>query len=367
MFAPASRVDDLSHLLTLDDLDGLIARSIRCPAVRMVRGGEPVPPGAYCTPTRIGGKLLDDVVDARRVAEQLHAGATLVAQSLHRLHPPLVGFADALMDEIGHPVQVNAYLTPPHGEGLSEHADLHDVFAVQLLGEKRWSVADLGPVVLRPGDVLYVPAGTRHRANAAESPSLHVTIGILRVTARAAFVRTLDDVAALDAPLPIGFHRDPAGTTASLRTTLTSVREAVSDGRLPDTVDAVVDREVRRELVPYDRSRRISSFVRAPLIDDATIIRWSNVRPRRIVAGQRTRVLLSDRVLRVPHRAASAISLIAAEPGGMRVGTIPGLSPASRIVLARRLVAEGACVVLSTTVAHPTARAVVDVRREMGA
>ena len=40
-------------------------------------------------------------------------GATVVLQSLHRTVPAVGRFASALEAEISHPVQVNAYLTPP--------------------------------------------------------------------------------------------------------------------------------------------------------------------------------------------------------------------------------------------------------------
>ena len=42
-----------------------------------------------------------------------------------------------------------------------------------------WTVDGLGEIELRPGDTMYIPAGTRHSAASTESASLHLTIGIL--------------------------------------------------------------------------------------------------------------------------------------------------------------------------------------------
>ena len=42
--------------------------------------------------------------------------------------------------ELDHPVQINAYLTPPAEQGLDIHFDFHDVIVVQLAGRKRWRV-----------------------------------------------------------------------------------------------------------------------------------------------------------------------------------------------------------------------------------
>ena len=68
------------------------------------------------------------------------AGATIVLQGLHRMWPPLVDFTRQLVEELGHPAQVNAYVTPPSSQGFSPHYDTHDVFVLQVSGEKRWVI-----------------------------------------------------------------------------------------------------------------------------------------------------------------------------------------------------------------------------------
>ncbi len=75
-------------------------------------------------------------------------GATLVLQGLHRTWPPLVGFGSQLADELGHPVQINAYITPPQNRGFAPHYDVHDVFVLQVSGRKRWRLHE--PIVRHP-------------------------------------------------------------------------------------------------------------------------------------------------------------------------------------------------------------------------
>src|SRR6266480_4558078 len=75
-------------------------------------------------------------------------GATLVLQGLHRTWPPLVAFASELAAELGHPVQVNAYVTPPQNTGFAAHYDVHDVFVLQIAGRKKWRVHE--PVLTDP-------------------------------------------------------------------------------------------------------------------------------------------------------------------------------------------------------------------------
>ncbi|HEU4943265.1 MAG TPA: cupin domain-containing protein, partial [Gaiellaceae bacterium] len=127
-------------------------------------------------------------------------GATIVLQGLHLHRPELGAFCRSLERALGHPAQVNAYYTPRAAQGLPVHHDTHDVFVLQVAGEKRWLVYDpafelplknqkysseLGepgqPVrdlVLRSGDMLYLPRGWLHEALTSEEDSLHLTVGI---------------------------------------------------------------------------------------------------------------------------------------------------------------------------------------------
>lgn len=349
----------LVDLFTIDDVDGFIARGVRRPAVRMVRAGEILEPTSYCTTTRLGGQSLPEVVDGLKVAEQLVAGATLVVQSLHRQWDPLVDFADELMAEIGHPVQINAYLTPSSASGLRTHHDEHDVFVVQLDGAKEWTVEGLGDVALEPGDVLYIPAGCDHSAVTTEDLSLHLTIGVLRITYRAVLQRVLDgdEFAELDAPLPLAFRSSTIASDEdrSLEIGVARMLNTVVHRLRSTKVSDVVDRERRRQLVPYSRRGHLRSVLTADGLSLDSMLRWVTVAPRMQPAydedgtleRERVRVLLADRILRVPRVAVPAIDAVSRAGDATRVGDLPGLDPSSRLVIARRLVVEGACVIVA--------------------
>jgi ribosomal protein L16 Arg81 hydroxylase len=100
----------------------------------------------------------------------------------------------------GAPTAGNAYLSIGGRGTFGRHWDTHDVFALQLIGRKRWQVfaatfpLPLGmhrsetvlaacppePVldcVLDAGDMLYVPRGWWHHVLPTEGPSLHLSIG----------------------------------------------------------------------------------------------------------------------------------------------------------------------------------------------
>jgi ribosomal protein L16 Arg81 hydroxylase len=148
-------------------------------------------------------------------------GSTIVLQGLHRVWPPIIQFCQQLAAELGHPVQANAYVTPPQNQGFSDHYDVHDVFVLQLEGEKRWRIHP--PVyesplrnqpwtdrkdsverraaeppsieaVLRPGDCLYLPRGFLHAATALGGTSIHLTIGVHSWTRYALAEQLVDQV-----------------------------------------------------------------------------------------------------------------------------------------------------------------------------
>jgi mannose-6-phosphate isomerase-like protein (cupin superfamily) len=357
---------EFDDVLTLADVDRLVSCGARLPTVRMVSDGAPLAPARYCSTTRLGGRTLDDVVDPVKIVSRLGEGATLVLQSLHRTVPSVGDVVAALQDEISHPVQANAYLTPPGAAGLAEHADLHDVFAVQLHGSKRWWVDGLGDVTVHPGDVLYVPRGTRHRAATDEATSLHLTIGIIRVTHRQVLERLLQTSGgSLDTPLPLGF-RHPERRDA-LERSLDTALDAALDAIGSVDLEVVAEREQTRRLGRPSQRGRLTSLVCADEIDLDTSIRWVAPEPlARAVdavdgrtghwdglrehddqwspAPERVLVDVGDRTLGLPTSTLPSLRMLS---GGelVRVGDLAGLDEPSRLVLAKRLVREAVCVI----------------------
>jgi len=358
-------VDVFADVLSLDAVDEFVANGARLPAIRMVADGTPLTPTRFCSPTRLGGRQLDDVVDPVKVVARLGEGATLVLQSLHRTLPPVAAFVTCLQDEISHPVQANAYLTPPAAAGLAEHADLHDVLALQLHGSKRWWVEGLGDVTIRPGDVMYVPRGIRHRAATSAATSLHLTIGIIRVTRRQVIERLLSDgPETLDAPLPIGYrHR---GQRSQLERAIDSALDDVLDLIGSTDLGAVADREQSRRLARPPKAGRILSIARVDELDAETAICWIAPEPLARAVDEadgrrshwdglrchehwsprpeRITIHLGDHTLTLPTTALEALRTLS-NGRPVRVGNLPGLDEPSRVVLAKRLVREAACVV----------------------
>ena len=263
-----SRAEDLpaafTDLFSSAAADELVSeRALRTPFLRMAKDGSTLPDRAFTRGGGIGAGIADQVSEDRLLS--LFAdGATMVLQGLHRTWRPVTEFAQDLAADLGHPVQVNAYLTPAQSTGFSDHYDVHDVFVLQVEGEKRWRirspvhplplrdqpwtdrrlavehVASSEPLIeatLRPGDCLYMPRGYLHSATALGALSVHLTVGVHPWTrrhladelVRVALARALEDVEIRRA-LPVGVDPgDPAAWAVDLELVRSAVVRAVGE------------------------------------------------------------------------------------------------------------------------------------------
>jgi len=195
----------VTDLFGEDAVDELVSRrGLRAPFLRVAKDGRTLGDREFTQGGGVGAAVPDQVSDDKLL--RLFAdGATIVLQGLHRTWAPLIDFTQTLAEELGHPVQANAYVTPSQSTGFSDHYDVHDVFVVQVAGEKRWRLrrpvreaplrdepwtdrralvdeatrhAPSHEFTLSAGDVLYLPRGWLHSATALGGVSTHLTLGI---------------------------------------------------------------------------------------------------------------------------------------------------------------------------------------------
>jgi bifunctional lysine-specific demethylase and histidyl-hydroxylase NO66 len=326
--------------------------------------------------TRSGGTgaLVGDQVADDRVLELFLDGHTVVLQGLHRLWPPLIDFAGALTTDLGHPVQVNAYVTPASSQGFSAHYDVHDVFVLQVAGEKRWRIhppvldapardqpwtdhraavaagAEEPPVidaVLRPGDALYLPRGYLHAAEALGGVTCHLTVGVHPVTRQHlldALLAIAADDPTLRSSLPMGVDLgDPAALEDDLRATVTALTERLRTVRASDVATRLGDR-----LVDSNRPAPVAPLAQAAALEDldgdSVLVSRGHLRHLVTTDGDEVVVRVTDRTLRLPATAAKAVRALL-DGERVRVADLPGLDLPDALELARRLVRESVAVV----------------------
>jgi ribosomal protein L16 Arg81 hydroxylase len=364
---------DFADLLSADAVDELVSRrGLRTPFLRMAKDGTVLPGARFTRGGGAGASIADQAADDKVLAAMAD-GATLVLQALHRSWPPLVDFGTRLAAELGHPVQINAYVTPPENQGFAPHYDVHDVFVLQVAGRKRWRIHE--PVVeapmdnqnwqrfraavearaaepplidtmLAPGDVLYLPRGTIHSASAQGETSIHLTVGIHPVS-RYQLVRQLLELAQDDpllrTSLPMGVDlSDPAVVASELAETVAALH-----ARLDSIRAAEVARRVGDTLMQATRPEPIAPLAQlqaADALDQSSRVRLrAGLRARIETSEAESRIVLLDKTLTVPATAADAVkAVLAGHP--LLVADLPGLDPDEQLVLARRLLREGVLV-----------------------
>ena len=187
------------------------------------------------------------------------------------------------------------------------HSDSHDVFVMQTHGTKLWEIhgeGGPGELLLEPGVVAYLPTGTPHAARAQEAVSLHLTIGINQLTWRQLVSRlvgdVLDDVA--DDHLPAGYLTDPGRLADGLGERLAAVADAVRRLDAPAAAQAQAERFLSQR-PPRMAGALLDREALARGLGDDTTLRRRPGHPCELVDdGDTVRVLLGDRVLRVPAR-----------------------------------------------------------------
>jgi ribosomal protein L16 Arg81 hydroxylase len=365
---------DFTELLDAAAIDELVSRrGLRTPFLRMAKDGTVLAASRFTRGGGAGAGVTDQAADDRILTE-LGGGSTLVLQGLHRTWPPLVDFATDLATELGHPVQVNAYITPPENRGFAAHYDVHDVFVLQVAGHKRWHVHEpvvrnplpdqpwqqhraavasraaeqpLIDVVLEPGDSLYLPRGYLHSADALGEISIHLTVGIHPVTrhhlVQQLIARARDDPA-LRTSLPMGVDLGDSQVLApELSATVSALAAHLASAAGSASVEAVAA-AVADEVTTQTRPAPLGPLAQLQAVETLgpeTVLQLRRgLRCRIARRGGELQLRLLDRTIELAISAENAVKAVLTGEL-LTPATLPGLDADEQLALARRLLREG--------------------------
>ncbi|MGW7411266.1 JmjC domain-containing protein [Streptomyces sp. NPDC054863] len=183
-------------VFTAADLDAVLdAGLLRVPYAGLYTAQGQIPDERFCPPRTVTGKSVDGYVDATAVRDLIDSEhATLQLRYINQWQPRVRALTDDFAARLGRLVEAFYFFSQPGRRG-PVHRDDGDLFALQLGGAKHWQVYagpsdghwqpvredEPGPpvldTVLRTGQVLYVPRGFAHTAEAADgAPSAHLTV-----------------------------------------------------------------------------------------------------------------------------------------------------------------------------------------------
>jgi lysine-specific demethylase/histidyl-hydroxylase NO66 len=347
--AEEGRFDDL---LTASDVERLVCSGgLRYPAFRMVKEGGQIGLGEYTTDLNWRPEAFTGVADPERVAVAFGHGATIVLQALHLNWTPVARFCRGLEAELGYAAQANSYYTPRDSQGFAVHHDTHDVFVLQVAGEKHWRIynpllelplkhqrysqalGDHGTPVLeltlRAGDTLYLPRGWLHDALTSETDSLHITVGVNAHTWVDAVRAALDEC-----ENDVEFRRSvPADGEMQ-----SDLLERLAGKLTP----AAVARRARRRFVDGHRPILDGQLAEVRTLDAITVDTVLERRPTVIADLNGTTLSFEGKHVAFPEHVQEELETIAAAEEPFTAADLPGdLDDGSRLVLVRRLIREG--------------------------
>lgn len=246
-----------AELIAWDDVNTILAtHRLEPPRLRLSANGEMLPAHRYTGPVTTRRHTVWQRLHPTELHARLTEGASLVIDAVDELHPPVGRAAMELEQWLHTGVQANLYASFTAREGFGVHWDDHDVVVIQIDGAKRWKLygptrtapmykdtAEPEPppeepvveLVLRPGDVLYLPRGWWHSVAASEGEhSLHLTFGIQTTTGAQLLSWLADDLRRHDVlreDLPV--HATAAQQAAYLERLRKEVAAALED---PDLI-----------------------------------------------------------------------------------------------------------------------------------
>jgi ribosomal protein L16 Arg81 hydroxylase len=196
-----TRFDHLMSWQTLNDMLNMRVWTDR--TITVVMDKTKLPHEAYCQSAQDRNHQAVLQPDPHQVMTWCQRGASLVLNEIETLSPPLRHLANIVQAALGAKVSLNLYCSWQAHQAFDAHYDRHDVFALQIIGQKRWHVyrgranqpiehamfanilqdqydqqkgAIQQDVVMRPGDLIYLPRGQFHDALAEVGPSIHLTL-----------------------------------------------------------------------------------------------------------------------------------------------------------------------------------------------
>ena len=276
-------------------------------SLELAKHGRTLPAEAYCYEGINRDNARSMRPDFDRVREHLRQGASLTLNFIGRLTPGLRSISQTFEAVLCAPVNITTFCSWNNVAAYPSHFDTTSVFVCQISGTKTWHLYEgrmnnaanvpgaaagdfsqehherakgalLQTVVMKPGDLLYIPHGLYHDAVASSDASLHISMAAQHMVAHD-FINVLSTSLPKDPMfrehLP---HIDAVGTSGSYRKRLAE--------RLQQIIEAP---EIAKDLRRFLRGKafeRIAEFD-LPKLDESAYfrVRWMHFRLQAAAQG----------------------------------------------------------------------------------
>jgi hypothetical protein len=128
-------------LFDWDEMNAILNMNIwNAQNLAVIVEGKRAPPGAYCVQRADHSMAPAMCPDPERTMELLRQGASMVMEELANVAPRVAAVAAGIRQALNGHIGANLYYSQREKRAFGAHFDRHEVFAVQVYGEKRWNI-----------------------------------------------------------------------------------------------------------------------------------------------------------------------------------------------------------------------------------
>lgn len=330
--------------------------------LRVVRNQEPFPSSKY--------ENADGSLNLNQLYAAYADGYTLVINEIDQFAGAVKQMCQSLSQQLSHHVGANMYLTPKHQTALSPHYDTHDVFVIQVHGEKHWKLYDspmetpllhsfqpifrheqlsgLKEITLRAGDMMYLPRGVPHEAYTTDDSSIHLAVGIHSAQWVDLITHAVKQVAmadpALRKALPPGYllagHQTQEALTA-IQETFSQVLATVSQKANVHGAMHMLSEELRGKQPPRGDGH-FKHIDQLDLLDlDTRVAKREGLSCSVQRLGNAVRIVFPGNMIKGPAPIARTFDFICKSDESFAVHELPVVSDANKLKLVKRLIRGG--------------------------
>lgn len=361
--------DFFFSLFSIEDLDKVLEYNRpHGSSLKVVKSNQPMNSTVY--------ENQDGSLNLNQLYTAYADGYSILINGIQRFWEPIKMLMESLRNDISHNASANLYLTPENEKAFSPHYDSHDVFALQISGEKHWILYDethlktpllnsyqptfqreqltgAREITMRAGDILYMPRGVPHEAYTIDKSSMHITVGIQSVQWIDFITKSLLNLSQkhieLRKALPIGFLNSDNENLLSTDEELDFInilQQVFQKENIAGSLN-ILGEEFRTKEQPKPDGH-FSSLDRLNHIHlESQLSKREGLTSKVTNSASGARISFQGNTIKGPSQIVNTLEFISEQKGIFSVKDIPFLNNENKLKLAKRLVRGGLLKVLN--------------------
>jgi ribosomal protein L16 Arg81 hydroxylase len=360
---PRNDPDFFSSLFSIEDLDKVLEYNRpQGSSLKVVKSNQPMNPFVY--------ENQDGSLNLNQLYTAYADGYSILVNGIQRYWNPIKSLLENIRQQTSHNVGANLYLTPENEKAFDPHYDSHDVFALQISGEKHWILYDdthyktpllnsyqptfqreqltgAREITMKAGDILYMPRGVPHEAYTTDKSSMHITIGVYSIQWIDFITKSLLNLSQknieLRKALPIGFLNSDVDNLLSADAVLDFInilKQVFQKENVAGSLN-ILGEEFRTKEQPKPDGHFASLDKLNHIHLNSQLSKREGLTSKVTNSPSGARIAFQGNTIKGPSHIVSTLTFISEQEGAFSVKDIPFLNDDNKLKLAKRLIRGG--------------------------